>query len=101
MKLLNRILLARFELQAALGVTGNAIAAILEVENGWVATGNVIMLAWMAFAARFAYGKSLEELDQAVDARADDKVKVANAQTLAALPQGSAVDRGILEKLLA
>jgi len=99
--LLKRLLLARFEIQAAIGTTFAFAALLVDGVDPEIALGIVgVMFAWMGVLSLVAFGKSLDELDAAVEERAAEKVKVVKADIASQLPQGSAVDRGILETLL-
>ena len=105
LNLLKRLLLARFEIQAAIGTTFAFAALLVDGIDPEIALGIVgVMFAWMGVLSLVAFGKSLDELDAAVEERADQKVAVAKASIAAAVTANSAdgaVDRGLLESLLA
>lgn len=103
--LLKRLLLARFEIQAAIGTTFAFAALLVDGIDPDIALGVVgVMFAWMGVLSLVAFGKSLDELDAVVEERASEKVAVEKAAIAAAVtanaPDG-AVDRGFLESLLA
>lgn len=91
MNILKRILLARFEIQTAIG--GTISLSVLVVAASGVefdpepvyAIGAGLVTAiffWMAVVSRIIYGKSLEELDEAVNARAAESVQAAVAKQI-------------------
>lgn len=103
MNLLKRILTSIKTVQAAVLALLNLLAVFQVVSLTDIQLGalNLAILAIAQALSEVLYGKRLDDLGAAVNAEAAKQVKASKAETLAALPEGSAVDRSFLEKMLA
>ncbi len=101
---LKRLLLARFEIQAAIGTTFAFAALLVDGIDPEIALGIVgVMFAWMGVLSLVAFGKSLDELDAAAEERATEKIQAAVAkqipnETIEGRQSLSSLVNGLLEK---